>query len=108
VVVGVGGAAVVAGIVMYAVGAGDVSTAAGECGPTRSCTSASAASKGNSGRSLETVGAVVGSVGVAAVALGLVWHFIEKPSAAPSAATRTLLTPVVAPGYGGLALGGAF
>jgi tetratricopeptide (TPR) repeat protein len=108
VVVGVGGAAFVAGIVMYAVGAADVSTADGECSPTHSCTSASAASTGNSGRTLERVGAVVGSVGVAAVALGLVWHFVEKPSAAPSAATRTLLTPVVAPGYGGLALGGAF
>jgi hypothetical protein len=49
----------------------------------------------------------VGSVGVAAVALGLVWHFVEKPPAAPPSAGM-LVTPVVAPGYGGLALGGAF
>jgi|HubBroStandDraft_4_1064222.scaffolds.fasta_scaffold174322_2 tetratricopeptide (TPR) repeat protein len=107
VVVGIGGAAVVGGIVMYAVGAGDVSSASNACGAARKCTSASAASQGNTGRTLENVGAVVGSVGVAAVALGLVWHFVAKPSAAPAAAT-TLVTPVVAPGYGGLALGGAF
>jgi tetratricopeptide (TPR) repeat protein len=107
VVVGIGGAAVVGGIVMYAVGAGDVSSASNACGAARKCTSASAASQGNTGRTLENVGAVVCSVGVAAVALGLVWHFVAKPSAAPAAAT-TLVTPVVAPGYGGLALGGAF
>jgi tetratricopeptide (TPR) repeat protein len=107
VVVGIGGAAVVGGVVMYAVGAGDVSSAASACGAARKCTSASAASQGNSGRTLENGGAVVGSIGVAAVALGLVWHFVAKPSSAPAAAT-TLVTPVVAPGYGGLALGGAF
>jgi hypothetical protein len=108
VVVGIGGAAVVGGVVMYAVGAGDVSSAAAKC-PTRTCPTglSSAASQGNTGRTLEDVGGVVIGVGVAAVALGLVWHFVAKPSAAPAAAT-TLVTPVLAPGYGGLALGGAF
>jgi len=105
VVVGTGGAALVAGVVLYAVGAGDVSTAVGVCGTARQCPSASAESQGNTGRSLETVGAVVGAVGVAGVALGLVWHFVDKP--APSS-SGTLVTPVVAPGYAGLALGGAF
>jgi hypothetical protein len=106
VVAGVGGAALVAGVVLYAVGAGDVSTAASAC-PLRTNCPGPTASQGNNGRSLESVGVVVGSVGVAAVALGLVWHFVEKPAAAPPSAGM-LVTPVVAPGYGGLALGGAF
>jgi hypothetical protein len=106
VVAGLGGVALVAGVVLYAVGAGDVSTAASEC-PLRTNCPTSTASQGNNGRSLESVGVVVGSVGVAAVALGLVWHFVEKPPAAPPSAGM-LVTPVVAPGYGGLALGGAF
>jgi tetratricopeptide (TPR) repeat protein len=105
VVVGIGGAAAVAGVVLYAVGAGDISTASGEC-PSRTCASSAEASQGNNGRTLEKVGVVVGSVGVGAVALGLVWHFIEKPGGSTSSASS--LTPMVAPGYAGLALGGAF
>jgi hypothetical protein len=93
---------------MYAAGAGDVSTASGECGPTRMCASAAAATQGNRGRSLETLGAVVGTVGVATVVAGIVAHFVEKPSAATGTSTGTLVSPVVAPGYAGLALGGGF
>jgi tetratricopeptide (TPR) repeat protein len=105
IVVGVGGAAVVAGVVLYAVGSGDVSTANNAC-PTRSGCAQSVADQGNNGRTLETVGVVVGAVGIAGVAGGLIWHFMEPTSSSGSPSTG--LTPVVAPGYAGLNLGGQF
>jgi hypothetical protein len=108
VAVGVGGALVIAGVAMYAAGAGDVSTASGECGPTRMCSSASAAALGNKGRSLETLGVVSGTVGLASVVAGIVAHFVEKTGGPPGTSTGTQVSPVVAPGYAGLALGGAF
>lgn len=105
VVVGVGGAAVVGGIVLYAVGSSDVSTAQNRC-PSRSNCPKSVADQGNSGRTLETVGGVLGGVGLAAVVGGLAWHFLEPTSSTPASAA--LVSPVVAPGYAGLAVGGAF
>ena len=106
IVVGVGGAAVVAGVVLFAVGAGDISTAEKTCPVHDNCNDPNAQSTGNSGRTLETVGVVAGAVGVAAVAGGLLWHFLETPGA-PST-TGATVTPVVAPGYAGLGLGGRF
>jgi hypothetical protein len=109
VLVGVGGAAVVAGGVMLAVGAGDVSSANSKC-PSRSGCDASVASQGNTGRTLETVGVIAGAVGIAAVAGGLAWHFTEPSGAGASAKATpgTQLAPVVAPGFAGLSLGGSF
>ncbi len=106
IVVGVGGAAVVAGVVLFAVGAGDISTAEQKCPVHNNCNDPNAQSTGNSGRTLETVGVVAGAVGVAAVAGGLLWHFLETPGA-PST-TGATVTPVVAPGYAGVGLGGRF
>lgn len=102
--VGVGGAAVAAGIVLYAVGAGDISSAENTC-PGRRCpiTSPSEVSTGNDGRTLVTVGGIVGGVGLAAAATGLIWHFVEKPRHASAAGA---ITPIIAPGYAGVA--GAF
>jgi hypothetical protein len=106
IVVGVGGAAVVAGVVLYAVGNGDVTTASNAC-PSRTNCPQSVADQGNNGRTLETVGVVVGAVGIAGVAGGLIWHFLE-PTSGSSGASNSSLSPVVAPGYAGLSLGGHF
>jgi len=105
IVVGIGGAAVVAGVVLYAVGNGDVNSAANAC-PSRVNCAQSVADQGNNGRTLDTVGIIVGAVGLAGVAGGLVWHFLEPTGS--SASTGASLTPAVAPGYAGLNLGGKF
>ncbi len=102
IVVGAGGAALVTGVVLYAVGAGDVSSAENAC-PKRTACQQSVADQGNTGRTLEAVGVVAGVVGVAAVAGGLVWHFKE-----PTSSSSAAVSPVVAPGYAGLSLGGHF
>jgi tetrahydromethanopterin S-methyltransferase subunit D len=103
--VGIGGAAVVAGVVLYAVGNGDVNSAANAC-PSRVNCAQSVADQGNNGRTLDTVGVIVGAVGLAGVAGGLVWHFLEPTGS--SASTGASLTPAVAPGYAGLNFGGKF
>ncbi len=98
----------VAGVVLYAVGNGDVEqrrerlSFASQLRPVR-CRS------GQYGRTLDTVGVIVGAVGLAGVAGGLVWHFLEPTgSSASTAASGPALTPAVAPGYAGLNLGGKF
>jgi hypothetical protein len=105
---GLGWAAPVAGIVAIAIGAGKVSNAEKVCGTQHNgCPAGSPAiDDGNSGRSLELVGGIVTGVGLAAVAGGLVWHFLEKPSRAPAAGVH--VQPVVSPGYAGVSLGGGF
>jgi len=107
VLVGAGGAAVVAGIVIYVVGAGDVSDAEQVCGPNHDkCPVGSpAVDKGNNGRTLEAAGGVVGGVGLAAVIGGIVWHIAENPG---PARTGVALRPALAPGYAGVSLGGRF
>ncbi|HEY8042469.1 MAG TPA: hypothetical protein VIF15_21855 [Polyangiaceae bacterium] len=105
IVAGAGGVLVVTGVVLLIVGSGDVTSAANAC-PTRIGCKDSIASQGNDGRTLEAVGGVVTGVGALGVAGGLLWHFLEKPAApAPAGAS---LNPVVAPGYAGVSLGGAF
>jgi hypothetical protein len=108
-VVGVGAAAVVAGVILYPIGAGKVSTAESEC-PTRSACSASATDEGNSGRRLESAGVITGVAGLALVGGGLAWHFLEKPKegATPTQGKLPHLQPAVAPNYAGLSLGGQF
>jgi tetratricopeptide (TPR) repeat protein len=102
VVAGVGGAAVIAGVVVFIVGSGDISTAETACGGRKGCQPA-VASQGNDGRTLEKVGGVVTVVGIAAVAGGLVWHFLQKTPESPTSAA--FVSPVVAPGYAGITLG---
>jgi tetratricopeptide (TPR) repeat protein len=98
---GVGGAAVIGGVVLYVVGSSDISSALSVC-PSRSNCPASAASQGNDGRTLKTAGAVVGGVGLGTFAAGLIWLLAEKPAASPPAVGGVFLSPVVAPGYAGV------
>jgi tetratricopeptide (TPR) repeat protein len=106
VLVGVGAAAVVTGVVLLAVGSGDVSSAEGQCGSAHNmCPPGSnAINTGNTGRTLEGAGYVVGGVGLAAAAGGLVWHFVEPTS--PT--VGNFLTPSVGPGYGGISFAARF
>jgi tetratricopeptide (TPR) repeat protein len=114
VLVGVGGAALVTGVIVYAVGAGAISSAQNDC-PSRMNCANSVADKGNGGRSTEVAGAVVGGIGIAAAAAGVVWEIVGSkgsgsPAAAsvsPAAPTHVSLAPAFAPGYVGLNLGGA-
>jgi hypothetical protein len=108
VLVGVGGAALLTGVVVYIVGAGKVSNAESVCGTNHvGCPPGSPAiTDGNSGRTLELVGGIAGGVGLAAVAGGLVWHFMEPTGS--SRTTGASVTPVLAPGYAGMGLGGHF
>jgi hypothetical protein len=109
VVSGVGLAAVIAGGVMLGVGSGDVSSANTACPSHQNCAQ-DIANKGNTGRGLETAGVITGAVGVVAVGAGLIWHFTEPttPRTGSAPAPGTQMTPVVAPGYAGLSLGGSF
>jgi hypothetical protein len=107
IVAGAGVAVLAAGVVMYAVGDSDVTSAAKTCGGGHSCPQTpagnSAVSTGNTGRTLEGVGVGAGIAGILGVAGGIVWHFTEHP-----ASGQVAVTPVVAPGYAGVGLGGSF
>jgi tetratricopeptide (TPR) repeat protein len=103
---GIGAAAAIGGVVLYVVGSGDISSALNVC-PTRMQCPASAASQGNNGRTLETVGVVVGSVGLGTFAAGLIWLLAEKPAASPPPVGRGFVKPVLAPGYAGVEVGSA-
>jgi hypothetical protein len=105
VVAGIGGAALIGGVVMYVVGSGDISSALSAC-PTRTGCSPEVASQGNTGRSLKTAGAIVGGVGLGAVAAGLIWYFVEKPSSpSASSAGGSFIRPELSPGYAGITVG---
>jgi tetratricopeptide (TPR) repeat protein len=102
IVTGVGGGATIAGVVLWIVGHGDISTAETACKGRTGCLP-SVASQGNNGRTLETAGAVVGGVGLATLAGGLVWLILQKPAESPTSAA--FVSPVVAPGYAGITMG---
>jgi hypothetical protein len=83
VVASAGGALLITGAVLFSVGAGDVSSAIQACpGPTHVCPSdqASAPQRQSLGYTLENWGGLVGLGGGLALGVGLVWHFLEKPS----------------------------
>jgi hypothetical protein len=109
---GIGAASLIGGVVLYVVGSGDISSAVSVC-PSRMNCPASVASEGNQGRSLKTAGAIVGGVGLGAVAAGLIWLLVEKPvsSASGSAVWQggplvgSVVTPVLSPGYAGVEVG---
>ncbi len=113
IVVGVGGAALIAGGVLVGVGQGEVAHSRQGCASnpdgSLSCPSPNTSdgqdrkTLNSRGTTLSNVGLVVGGVGLAAVIGGLVWHFVEhtKPKAAAFA-------PVIGPGYAGLAFGSRF
>ena len=110
VLVGVGGAAAVAGIVLLVVGQGKISESKDKCpippgGMARVCVGGvNGDSLQSEGNTLSAVGGVVGGVGVAAIAGGLIWHFTE--STGPE--TRARIRPDVRPGYAGLTVGAHF
>jgi len=108
IVVGVGGAAALVGGILTVVGAGKVSDAEKSCNANHQCTDPTAIDKGNSGRNTETIGIIVGSVGLAAVIGGLVWHFIEPTGPKASTTGKPFVSPQFAPGYGGLSVGARF
>jgi tetratricopeptide (TPR) repeat protein len=104
VVVSAGAVATIAGLAIYGVGAGKISSAETACGNKRNGCTQDVASEGNAGRTLEPVGGALAVLGVAAVVGGLIWHFNDKPK---PALTGVRLSPAFAPGYAGVALGGA-
>ncbi|HZU84263.1 MAG TPA: hypothetical protein VE987_15140 [Polyangiaceae bacterium] len=122
VVVGVGGATFLAGVVLYAVGAADITNALNTCkaalaqkmstaDPRSACPVQSAVDEGNNGRTLEQVGGPVIGAGLALAAAGVVWHFLDKPAERTGASSGTAgarLTPVLVPGYQGVAFRTAF
>ena len=108
-----GGVAVVTGGVLYGVGGGQVSSAEQNCGPNHQCpagpSQSTEISQGNSGRTNETIGVAVGSVGLAAVIAGVVWHFVEPSGGKEQPKSgRPVLTPQMGPGYAGMGLAGTF
>jgi tetratricopeptide (TPR) repeat protein len=108
IVVGVGGAAAITGVVLYAVGQPDLSNADKTC-PDRVCpsTAAAAVSQGNNARNLVNAGGGLIGGGLAVAAAGLVWHFLEKTDQGPGGETQTStqVRPVIAPGYAGIVVG---
>lgn len=119
IVVGVGVAAAIAGGVMIGIGQGYVTEAHDGCKPgffdAGHCTPASSPppnyGEGNTTRQtvedrgvlVSNIGIIVGSVGLAAIIGGIVWHFVE-----PTGPRKVSLLPTFAPGYGGISLGGKF
>jgi hypothetical protein len=104
VVAGVGGAAAVTGVILLALGAGDVSDASKDC-PSHICSTdaekTAASKKQSDGYTLENAGGVIAGVGALALVGGLVWGIVDS-SSHKSASARMI--PVVSPGYGGIAL----
>lgn len=96
-VAGAGGAATIAGTIVFLGGKSKVDEADAAC-PTRKCSS-DIAEKGNSGRNQQTIGVIVGGVGLAAVAGGVVWGLMFN-KAKPSE-SATALSPRVGPGFAG-------
>lgn len=111
IVVGIGGVATIVGGVLFITASSQISDIESQCGG-RVCTDivngpklAHLAADANSAITRQTVGGVVAGVGLAAVAGGLIWYFVSKPSSPSPSAT---LVPAVAPGFGGAELVGAF
>ena len=115
IIVGAGGVAAIVGAVVLAGGAKKVSDAEEAC-PNRKCPPGRRGrvriQDGNDGRNQETIGGVVLGIGVAAIAGGLVWHFVSKPSGSAQATVAPSrgagFTPVLAPIFAGLSLAGSF
>jgi tetratricopeptide (TPR) repeat protein len=115
VVAGLGAAAIVPGVVILFVGKGKVDSArqgclqfnegANNCLPSDPLDGSSRGAVDSLGATLENVGWVVASVGLAAAIAGLVWHFVE-PTGVKT--TATSLVPLMGPGYAGLSFGAKF
>ncbi|MGZ3474796.1 MAG: hypothetical protein ACXVCJ_09945 [Polyangiales bacterium] len=111
IVVGVGGAALIGGTVLWITSNSTVSKksdefAANSCGsnPKDRATCNTIADDGKSAKSNRTVGIIVAGVGVAAVGAGLAWYFVG--SSAEKKAAKLTITP--GPTFAGLGLAGVF
>jgi hypothetical protein len=105
VIVGIGGAALIAGGVTWLVGDSDVKSAEATCKVHDPCSDPAAVSKGNDGRTLELIGGPMFIGGVVVGTAGLIWAFLEAPKRSPRPAA---VAPVIAPGYAGVGLSGHF
>jgi tetratricopeptide (TPR) repeat protein len=118
VVVGVGVAAAIAGGVMIGIAQSNYGAAENGCsrdqvtGVLGNCTvtaqfptNDSRLSAENSAIILRGAGIIVGSVGLAAIIGGIIWHFIEPTGPKTTSAS---LVPSIGPGYAGLAFGAKF
>lgn len=114
IVVGVGAAAAIAGGVLLGVGQSDISHSHQGCAQnsngTYSCVpplitpdGQDRATINSRGTTLSNVGLIVGGVGLAAMVGGLIWHFVE-----PTGPKKAAFTPMLGPGYAGLAFGSQF
>jgi hypothetical protein len=105
ILVGVGGVATIIGGILIITATSDLSKLEEQC-PGRICLGRPDLTEdANSALSRQQTGAIVGGVGLAAVAGGLIWYFVQKPSSpAPSAA----FVPAFGPGFGGANVVGRF
>jgi hypothetical protein len=100
-VTGIGGAGLIAGVVILIVGNSNYQSALKQC-PMNMCPPKSPEiGDGNSALSLEHVGVGV-LIGGGAVAVGgLIWHFVEPTGS--SGDKKASIEPVLGPGYAGVA-----
>jgi hypothetical protein len=114
IVVGAGGVAVIAGIVVVATAP---SAPAGCDASSETCTkvpgetpAAFSKRQEEAGRAKNqpVYGGIVIGGGAALVVGGLLWHFLEPTGPVEKASAKPKLTPQVSPGYAGLSLGGSF
>jgi hypothetical protein len=117
ILVGIGGAAVAAGLAVVLTAPslpGNCFEATSECTAKPGESAADVANDGSHAkRSVDQprAGWAVFGGGLALVAGGLLWHFLEPTGPKKSGALRTVtptVTPSVSPGFAGLSLGGAF
>jgi hypothetical protein len=106
VVTAIGGAAVVAGGVIWIVGHSKYTSALSQCGGNLCPPGSSAISEGNTGHTLMWVGGGTFFGGVGLAGVGLLWHFLE-PTGVP-AESKAMIAPDVGPGYGGASVAGRF
>ncbi len=111
IVMGVGGAVTVVGVIGYAGANKNLNDATDRCGGDRAnCMNTQAADDGNKARSDMTASGVIAGVGVAAVAGGVIWWAVDgkRVARANQSASRTRLYPVLGRDQAGLSLSGSF
>ncbi len=110
VVIGVGGAAAIAGAVLLGVGSSKISDAESICPSHDQCDDLEARELGNDGLTLQRAGGGVFAVGLLAIGGGLVWYFLGSGSSSSQAGSPTGLDVGVSvgPAYQGFSLTGSF
>jgi hypothetical protein len=116
IVIGLGGAAAIVGTIGYISNKNKIDDLASQCEipETHKGCPANVEKDGNEARKQMTTSAVIGGVGVAVVAGGFVWWYIDgkrvarENAAGQSGWRRPSVTPFVGPELAGLALSGSF